>query len=296
MIPKQQEQADQRFSQRGLYAALVEMMTQDGKTPPPSIEAYRAAIDWWHAIDEDERELWQDGLGLEHVRDWWTRYPQWLERCQQVDPDLDHVVFAFCFEHATVTSDMGGMTWAKKKTYGELAAIRLITETDGYYLGYIAVEHNESSPWRQKWQQRNLLKDYLPPKLRTVINQSRSMTWQAFAAKCDGGWVRDSMTSFDDDTQHISQAIRHAIHQPDESRIVSIRTTEDGRSTTMIRETFTSADPRWRDASKRLCRQFGWTPKELWRHIGGKDLLPKAVIFDDGPLADASGRKQRELF
>ena len=271
-----------------VYPLLVAMMREDGLVPPPSEASYRAALHWWDTMTPEHRDVWK-AFGITHVRLWWTLQPKWLKHTQSIDSEMETVEFVFCFEHADVLGDIGCWEWALQKTYGPLQRVRLLSETDGYFEGHVAVAHNESSPWAQKWKQRDLLKSQLPGRLRTVINQSRSMTWQAFAAKSEGGFVTQSMTNYDDASPLLPPLLRKAISKPDQLRIRSVRHTKCGQGTTVTFETLETPEERWQVASHRLRKRYGWSLKELWRHIGGKELLPPDVLF-------ASKPEQLELF
>lgn len=265
-----------------VFSALSAMMKADGLVPPPSETAYRAALSWWDSLDRELRSVWH-AFGMSHVREWWTRQRDWLAQLRIHNPAASTVLFVFEFKFASVISDIGNLHWAMQKSFGPLTGIRLVSPDDEYFENHATVIHNDDSPWRQKWMQRNMLKRQLEPRLRTVINQARSMTWTSFRLRVEGGWSpakRESIGYVTD--RRAADTLMRAATEPG-MKLSRVEVDADTAEVFAWVSRLHEPEERFAAAAHRIRRRYDWSLQDVWRHIGGKKLLPKSELFEQQP-------------
>ncbi len=267
------------------WLLMNHMMKEDGLVLPPDLGAFQAALDWWDGLEESERDCWK-AIGLETIRHWWTCHDRWLKEQQSFDPEMCCVHWVFEFEHAFVYGGMDSRQWwMKKRGSGSIKSIRVATKEDPWDPWCCLVEHKNSSPWRQKWVQRDLLKKKLPGRLRTCVNQARSnMPFKRFKRNCEGGEFIGNWSEVGRVSERKAAQMLMAMYRQKEQRIKDLRFSDDfdlieGRIVGDY-----EPEERWSEMARILMKKMNWDLKQLWRHIQGKDVLPEDVLFAPQPI------------
>lgn len=240
--------------------------------PPPSEYALKAAIDFYRSHDDRAREVF-DNAKLDPFL-WWTTSKRYKARCEEVFGVREFRI-AIEYEHATVHGDIGAYSWACSKSYGDLIRIRPVEPGDPYDELFNLVQHKESSPWRQKWTQRDNFKKRLHKKDRPIVNFARKSTWQDFRSAVVGGDVVYLVNERSAEWQ-----IRFAFYHSD---ILSVRKTETGKTVRAV--AYHAPDPRWSGCEKRIKAKLGCDLKTFWRACKGKEFIELPKV-----------KKQKQLF
>lgn len=244
---------------------------------------------WYRSLSNEHRELFCDA-GLNPLT-WWTVAPKYLERtvsCWESNlfsgnleatatcPTSPH--FAFEFEWATVFGDMGAWGWALTKTYGKLLRVRPLTPNDPMSQWHCLVRHNACSPWRQKWEQRDWMKDRLGAKYRKVVNFARKSTWQEFDNALNGGEHVFQRRFFDADNM-----LTDLLHQMKSGSVVALRWhyPEKFRGEAIQVRCRNIVQPRSEYAgfARRIMTKIGVDLKTFWKACKGQLMLPPPEPF-----------------
>lgn len=253
-------------------------------TSPPSDAAFAACVVWYRNLSDEHRELFCDA-GLTPLT-WWTVTPKYLAKtvaCWESNlfggrldataqcPTSPH--FAFEFEWATVFGDMGAWGWALKKTYGKLLRVRSLAENDPLDEWCCLVVHNACSPWRQKWEQRDWMKDRLGTKYRKVVNFARKSTWQEFDNALNGGVHVFNRKFFDGDKMLVD-----LLHQMKVGTVTALRWQYPekfhGEAIQVRCRNIVQPRAEYLGAAHRITKRIGVDLKTFWKACKGEIMLP----------------------